>query len=146
MYQFSGGYDAFPWRRPDRTRSDARAVVYRGRESPARGDGPFATHEQILQWINDYRLEPEPKKLPEALKAMSRLGLLRDQDTTGVYVGFAAGVLGSNPNMAEKLVTRMFPMPPEDQAVIVKAIAYSGLPDWKRLLGKFVERMRHARR
>ena len=108
---------------------------------PARGDGPFGTHEQILQWINDYRLEPEPKKLPEALKAMSRLGLLRDQDTTGVYVGFAAGVLGSNPNMAEKLVTRMFPMPPEDQAVIVKAIAYSGLPDWKRLLGKFVERM-----
>jgi len=108
---------------------------------PARGDGPFATHEQILQWINDYRLEPQPEKLPEVLKAMSRLGLLRDPDTTGVYIGFAAGVLGSNPHMAEKLVTRMFPMPPEDQAVIVKAIAYSGLPDWKPLLAKFAERM-----
>jgi hypothetical protein len=32
-------------------------------------------------------------------------------------------------------------MPPEDQGLLVKAIAYSGLPDWKALLGKFVERM-----
>src|SRR5690606_2567850 len=107
----------------------------------ARPNGQFSSHEQILQWINDYRLEPQPKKLPEAVKALSRLGLFRDQDTAGVYVGFMAGVLGSNPGMSEKLVTGMFPMPPEDQAAIVKAIAYSGLPNWKRLLGKFVERM-----
>lgn len=110
-------------------------------EQPAQVDGPFGTHEQILHWIKDYRLEPEPERMPEAVKAMSRLGLLRDQDTAGVYVGFMAGVLGANPYMAEELVTRMFPMPPEDQAAIVKAIAYSGLPTWKDLLGKFVERM-----
>lgn len=108
---------------------------------PAQGDGPFGTHERILQWINDYRLEPQPEKMPDAVKAMSRLGMLRDQDTAGVYVGFMAGVLGSNPHKAEKLVARMFPMPPEDQAAIVKAIAYSGLPTWKDLLGRFVERM-----
>jgi hypothetical protein len=35
----------------------------------------------------------------------------------------------------------MFPLPPEEQAVVIKSIAYSGLPDWKELLGKFVERM-----
>jgi hypothetical protein len=35
----------------------------------------------------------------------------------------------------------MFPMPPEDQVIIVRAIAYSGLPGWKELLKKFVERM-----
>jgi hypothetical protein len=35
----------------------------------------------------------------------------------------------------------MFPMPPPDQVVVVKAIAYSGLADWKELMGKFVERM-----
>ena len=32
-------------------------------------------------------------------------------------------------------------MPPPDQVVVVKAIAYSGLAEWKDLLGKFVERM-----
>ncbi len=35
----------------------------------------------------------------------------------------------------------MFPMPPPDQIVVVKAIAYSGLADWKELMGEFVERM-----
>ena len=102
---------------------------------------PFGTQEQILQWINDYRLEPQPNRLPAAVKAMARLGLFRDQDTAGMFVGFMAGVLGSNPKSAEKLVTGMFPMPPEDQAAIIKAIAYSGLPNWQQLMGKFVERM-----
>jgi hypothetical protein len=32
-------------------------------------------------------------------------------------------------------------MPPEDQVVLVKAIAYSGLPDWKDVMSAFVERM-----
>jgi hypothetical protein len=101
----------------------------------------FSQPEQILRWINTYRLKPEPERLPEAVKAMSALGVLRELDSAGVYVGFTAGVLGANPAKAEKLVTAMFPMRPEDQVLIVRAIAYSDLPDWKGLLGKFIERM-----
>ena len=101
----------------------------------------FATSQDILRWINGYRAKPEPDKLPAAMQAMSRLALFRDQDSSGVYVGFAAGVLGSNRDKAEKLIGKMFPMPPEDQVAIVRAIAYSGLPDWKGLLQKFIERM-----
>lgn len=111
------------------------------RQKPGPAPERFGSQEKILQWIDGYRLEPEPARLPEAVKAMSKLGLLRDQDTAGVHVGFMAGVLGANQLSAEKLVTGMVPMPPEDQAAIVKAIAYSGLPDWKELLGRFVERM-----
>jgi hypothetical protein len=101
----------------------------------------FESSQDILRWINGYRAKPEPDKLPMAMQAMSRLALFKDQDASGVYVGFAAGVLGSNPDKAEKLVGKMFPIPPEDQVVIVRAIAYSGLPNWKELLQTFVERM-----
>jgi hypothetical protein len=111
------------------------------RDKAASARDAFGSHEQILQWIDGYRLEPEPKKLPAAVKALSRLGLLRDEDASGVFVGFMAGVLFTNPRQADKLITEMFPMPPEDQGAIVKAIAYSGLPDWKDLLGRFAERM-----
>jgi hypothetical protein len=72
---------------------------------------------------------------------MSRLGVFRDLETAGIYIGFMAGVLQTNPQKAEKLVERMFPMPPEDQIAIVRAIAYSELPDWKDLMLKFAERM-----
>lgn len=102
---------------------------------------PFASSQVLLKWINGYRAKPDPAHLPQAVQAMSALGLFRDLDANGVYVGFMAGVLGDNPKTAEKLVTLMFPMPPEDQVAIVRAIAYSGLADWKELLGKFAERM-----
>jgi hypothetical protein len=72
---------------------------------------------------------------------MSELGVFREMDTAGIYVGFMAGVLHSNPKRAEELVSKMYPMPPEDQVAIVRAIAYSDLPDWKDLMLKFVERM-----
>ncbi len=101
----------------------------------------FTRPEIVLQWINDYRHEPTPERLPDAFKAMREQGQFKEVEQAGIYVGFIAGVLGSNPDTAEKLVTAMFPMPPPDQVVVVKAIAYSGLADWKELLGKFVERM-----
>lgn len=103
--------------------------------------GEFASSESILRWINGYRAKPEPAKAPVAARAMSELNLFRDLETAGVYIGFLSGVLESNPKKAETLIAKMFPMPPEDQVVIVRAIAYSNLPDWKALLLKFAERM-----
>ncbi len=102
---------------------------------------PFASAQEIMKWIGGYRSRPEPERLPAAVAAMSRLGLFRDLEAGAVYVGFMAGVLGSEPERAERLVAAMFPMPPEDQVAIVRAIAYSGLPDWKELLRRFAERM-----
>lgn len=101
----------------------------------------FKKQEHVLKWINDYRKAPDPDRLPDVVHAMGDLGLFRDLENAGVYIGFTAGVLGANPDRAERLVARMFPMPPEDQVVLIRAIAYSGLDDWKGLLQKFVERM-----
>jgi hypothetical protein len=102
---------------------------------------PFANNQELLKWINDYRHKPQPARVPEAVKAMAGFGVTKDSDQSGIYIGFAAGVLGANPNTAEDLVAKMFPLPPEDQVLVIKAIAYSGLPGWKKLLTKFVERM-----
>ncbi len=101
----------------------------------------FTKAEDILRWINDYRHHPEPERLPAAVTAMRELLLLKDVEQAGIYIGFIAGVIGSNPEKAEKLIAEMFPMPPPDQIIVVKAIAYSGLSNWKELMGKFVERM-----
>ena len=95
----------------------------------------------MLQWINNYRDNRTPARLPVAVQSMSRLGLFRDMDGAGVYVGFIAGVLGDNPAQAAALVEKMFPMPPEEQTVLIRGIAFSGLADWKGLLTKFSERM-----
>jgi hypothetical protein len=51
-------------------------------------------------------------------------------------------VLGANPARAEDLVGKLIgAMPPSDQWVIVRALAYSGLPNWKVVMEKFADRM-----
>jgi hypothetical protein len=108
---------------------------------PRQPQAEFSSAETILRWINGYRTHFNPVRVPEAVKAMSALGLFRDLETAGVYIGFMAGVIEANPTRAEELIAKMFPMPPEDQVAIVRAIAYSGHPQWKELLAKFSERM-----
>ncbi len=102
---------------------------------------PFTGQEELLTWMNGYRLKPEPNRLPEAVKAFVKAGATKDMDQAGIYIGFTAGVIGSNPDEAEALVTQMFPLDPQDQVLLIRAIAYSGHPDWKGLMIKFVERM-----
>lgn len=116
--------------------ADARSGTGRGAEPKG-----FAKSEQVLAFINGYREDKQPKRVPGLVRAMVEHGLIKDPEQAGIYTGFIAGVLGENPKTADKLVTEMFPMPPVEQAVLIKAIAYSGLPDWKGLMGRFVERM-----
>jgi hypothetical protein len=111
------------------------------KQKPAPKKLEFTKSEQILKWINDYRANPQPERLPDVVHAMGDLGLFRDLDAAGVYIGFMGGVLGANPEKADKIVRQMFPMQPEDQVVLIRAIAYSGLPDWKGLLQTYIERM-----
>jgi hypothetical protein len=101
----------------------------------------FLSPELVLRWINGYRAKPDPAGLPHAVKALSRLGAFKKPESAGVYIGFIAGAISANRAQAEKLIDRMFPLPEENHWVIVRAIAYSGDPEWKRLLTHFADRM-----
>ena len=94
----------------------------------------FLSRDSVLSWIDTYRAKPEPNRLPAAVRTLSRAGVLKEVETSGFYVGFMAGVIGSNPAIADQLIARMLPLPVEDQWVVVRAVAFSGLPDWQRRL------------
>src|SRR5215213_2983022 len=100
-----------------------------------------APKEVILGWINQYRHNPEPDKVPLAVRGMSRLGLLTDTEGAGVYVGFLAGVIASNPNKTDDQIAKMFPLSTDHHWAIVRAIAYSGRADWRTMLQRHAERM-----
>lgn len=110
----------------------------------ARG-GEFSNPERLMAWVDDYRSSPEPAMLPEAVHAMKSLGLLRDTEKSAFFTGFIAGVLADNPHQARSLAAMLFPMPAKEQGVIIRAIAYSGLPDWEDMLSDFAPRMPHRR-
>jgi hypothetical protein len=102
----------------------------------------LSSRDDVLQWVDGYRLRPDPAAVPVAMKVLSRRGVLRDGDSAGVYVGFLAGILGAHPGEADAMVGKVLhALAEEDQWILVRAIAYSGLPDWKALLTKFAARM-----
>jgi hypothetical protein len=96
----------------------------------------------VLKWIDGYRSHPDPASVRIAMKVMSLRGMLHDADQAAVYVGFLAGTIGADPRAAEGLISKVLPaLAEEDQWVLVRAIAYSGLPNWKALLEKFAGQM-----
>ncbi len=106
---------------------------------------PRASLSVVQQWIYNYRAKPDYAHVPAAVRVLFHAQSFKEPENSGIYLGFIAGAIGSNPAKAEQLVTSFFPVPPEDEWVIVRAIAYSGLPDWRNLLRKVAPRMIHQK-
>jgi hypothetical protein len=105
--------------------------------APVRAAPQEASAEMVLGWINQYRLRPEPHRVAEAMRAAGRANAYKDPESAGVYVGFLAGVLNANPTRAEAIIEKILPLPPDQQWIVVRAIAWSGLPRWKGILDGF---------
>ena len=103
--------------------------------------GEFASVDRLMDWVTNYRSHKNPSRVPAAVHAMQDFGLFADEEKAWFCTGFIAGVLGSNPKDGPRLIPRMFPMPDKEQAVIIRAIVYSGRPDWRELLEKNASRM-----
>jgi hypothetical protein len=113
----------------------------REQEAPPEPQGTFPSVERLMDWISNYRKHKNPSRVPAAVHAMREYGLFGDEEKAWFCTGFIAGVLGSNPRDGPGLVPRMFPMPDKEQAVIIRAIVYSGRPDWRDLLEKNASKM-----
>jgi hypothetical protein len=101
----------------------------------------FSSPDRLLDWVTNYRKHPDLWNVPPAVHAMLDYGLFGDEEKQWFCIGFIAGILGANPKDGPALIVKMFPMPPKEQEVIVRAIVYSGRPDWRDLLEKNSERM-----
>jgi hypothetical protein len=102
---------------------------------------PRASLGVVQQWIYNYRAKPDYAHIPAAVRVLFHSQTFREPENAGIYLGFIAGAIGSNPAKAEQLVNGFFPVKPEDEWVIVRAIAFSGLPDWRNLLRRVAPKM-----
>jgi hypothetical protein len=103
--------------------------------------GELATTDAVLRWINAYRTKRDLAHVPNAVRALSQLGALKDPENSAVYVGFIAGIIGANPGKADEIIGKILPLPPEDDWALIRAIAYSGAPGWKDMLNRLAERL-----
>jgi len=106
---------------------------------------PRASLGVVQQWIYNYRAKPDYAHVPAAVRVLFHSQTFKEPENAGIYLGFIAGAIGSNPAKADKLIASFFPVAPEDEWVIVRAIAYSGLPDWRNALRRVAPRMPERR-
>jgi hypothetical protein len=108
---------------------------------PSEPERAFSSPDRLVEWVYNYHAHPTPWSVPAAVHAMRDLGLFTDEEKGAFCTGFIAGVLGANQKDGPALVAKMLPMPDKDQAVLIRAIAFSGRPDWRDLLTKYKARM-----
>lgn len=101
----------------------------------------FSSSNALLRWMVRYHEAGNVTDIPEAALAMSRNGVFHNPDGAGVYVGFLAGVIAAAPAEADRLAARLAALPRQDQWVAVRAVAWSGHPDWRGVLRRLAARL-----
>lgn len=113
--------------------------------SPAAAAPDFSSGGAILRWIVRYHEDGKLADVGEAARAMSRVGAFHNPDGAGVYVGFLAGAIGATPHRAGELAARLATLPEQDRWVAVRAVAWSGHPDWRNVLRRLANRLPERR-
>src|SRR5665213_4540746 len=89
---------------------------------------PRASLGVVQQWIYNYRAKPDYAHVAAAVRVLFHAQTFKEPENAGIYLGFIAGAIGSNPARAEQLVTSFFPGGRRNVKNIIRAIANSGLP------------------
>lgn len=87
---------------------------------------PLTTAAGLGEWVTYYYQRPEPRRLPEAILAASKLGLFQEGKAAPPFFGFIAGVVAKDPSAADSLVDLLKDLPAGSQPVVILGIWYSG--------------------
>ena len=74
---------------------------------------PRASLGVVQQWIYNYRAKPDYAHVPAAVRVLFHAQSFKEPENAGIYLGFIAGAIGSNPAKAEQLVASFFPVRPK---------------------------------
>jgi hypothetical protein len=82
---------------------------------------PRASLGVVQQWIYNYRAKPDYAHVPAAMRVLFHTQSFKEPENAGIYLGFIAGAIASNPAKAETLINSFFPVPAEDEWVIIQS-------------------------
>src|ERR1700738_1076822 len=105
------------------------ALVIPARAAVSPEIDPRASLGVVQQWIYNYRAKPDYAHVPAAVRVLFHSQTFKEPENAGIYLGFISAAIGYQPGKSAELLAGFFPVPPEDEWVVVRAIAYSGLPD-----------------
>lgn len=103
----------------------------------------FESQESVSDWVTFYYKHPDPDSIPDAVKYMSRSGILDNKDAISPIFGFLSGVFRKNPEKINYWLKDLRNIKDNHFEVIILGLWYSGLPDSKSRVSSLLEK--HSR-
>ncbi|MCG7980680.1 MAG: hypothetical protein N0E58_21455 [Candidatus Thiodiazotropha endolucinida] len=107
------------------------------------GDDQFSSQEELGRWLTYYYLEPEPDRIPTALRYMSESGALDEGNTLPSIFGFLSGCFASNPDAVKKTTSALENLPDNHFSVVLLGLWYANLPNSQSEVYQFLDSNRN---
>ena len=92
-------------------------------------DAAFDSQASVATWITHYYRNPEPSKVPAAIRSMSEFGMLDNNAGLPPVFGFLAGVFRDNPDQVSGWLEETRDLAESHIGVVVLGLWYADLPN-----------------
>ena len=99
----------------------------------------FKSQEEFSKWLMFYYQNPEPDRIPDAVRYMSKSGVLDNKNAYSPIFGFLAGVIKENPNKAKIWAQELKAIKPNHYGVVILGIWYAKLPQSKKVVYEILD-------
>lgn len=95
---------------------------------PTMAFSAFTSQEDVSLWMMHYYKNPEPEKVPEAIKFLSKSNLLANNAVPPTF-GFLSGIFQANPEKSQFLIEELSRIDEAHLGAVVLGVWYANLPD-----------------
>ena len=100
--------------------------------APAMAGPTFQSDEEFSRWLTFYYMNPEPNRVPDAIKYMSKSGVLDNDKAISPIFGFLSGTFRNNPDKVSSWVNQVSSLKEPHLGVVVLGLWYADLPESKK--------------
>ena len=99
----------------------------------------FESQEELSKWLMFYYQNPEPEKIPGAVRYMSKSGMLDNKNAYSPIFGFLAGVIKENPNKAKIWAQELNSIKSDHYGVVILGIWYAKVAQSKKVVYEILD-------
>lgn len=108
--------------------------------TPALAGAAFQSQDDAGQWFTFYYQKPEPDRLPDFIKFMSKSGVLNKTNTHPPIFGFLSGVFRNNPDKVASWVGQLSSLEEQHLGIIILGLWYAALPESQIMTYALIEK------
>ena len=108
--------------------------------APAMAGTAFQSQEDFSQWLTFYYQKPEPDRVPDAIRYMSKSGVLDNDKAISPIFGFLSGTFRNNPEKMASWVSQVDSLKEQHLGVVVLGVWYAALPESQKTAYALLEK------